>query len=226
MPPSSLPTYAFFDFDGTMICQDSFLFLLKQGFIQNPGRLLWLVVLSPLFFFSWVFFKDKAFAKSLLLWSLTVGRGKRQTVVWMHKIMKKQEDRLFFQEIKPCLENLKQQGIQPIVVTASGQAWVRALLRSQGLTFKVVIGSRLGFWAGGLVFISKNCYNTEKISRIKEFIKDPFVWHSSWSDHPADLPLLNQANLKYIISPKPMHKVEFEKALQGDYFLLNWTSCL
>lgn len=217
------PRYAFFDFDGTLICQDSFLTLLKKILKSEPIRILPLIFISPFLILTGLFKLDKTFAKSLILWCLTVGKEKRECARFLRNILATESSTMWFQEAIPTFEKLKEEGIEIVVVTASGQTWVRGMLHGKYFNFKTIIGSKLTFYAGGVILKSKNCYQKEKIKRIHEALGENFTWHSAWSDHIADLPMLLKSQERFIISPKEKHKSTFKKVLGDNFKILNWT---
>ncbi len=223
MHENKVPRYAFFDFDGTLIAHDSFKILLKDGFQKQPWRLALLLLFVPLFIVTVLFHLDKCYAKSTILWSLTVGRGKKDAIHFCEAAFLRHMPTLWFNEVLPTFEKLRQENIGIVIVSASGTLWIRALLRKQYPHLRLVIGTKLGWSCGGVVVRSKNCYQEEKVKRIKEILGDNFIWHSSWSDHVADLPILRLAPLRYVVCPKPAHKIIFDKELEGNYTLLKWT---
>jgi len=89
---------------------------------------------------------------------------------------------------------------------------------------KIIIGSKLKLFLGGVVFASPNCYDTEKVSRIRARLGANLEVHSGWTDHPADIPMLNLAERKNVICPKSKHMTHFERAFgQDGYSLRRWT---
>jgi phosphatidylglycerophosphatase C len=218
------PRYAFFDFDGTLISQDSFVVLWLKTFRKAPWRLLLLMLLSP-FLLCAIFLRlDKAYVKSCVLWSLTCGRGKKNAVIFLRETLLCDQKISWFLEVEKTFSLLKEQGIEIVVITASGQIWVRALLRQKFQHLRMIVGSQLGFFAGGVVLKSKNCFGKEKIVRIHQLLGQNFSWHSAWSDHLADLPLLLHAPSRYIICPKKRHLHGFSRGLKTNFKILKWTS--
>ncbi|KAB8033380.1 HAD family hydrolase [Fluviispira multicolorata] len=216
------PRYAFFDFDGTLISQDSFLTLLRKGLKGAPWRIFLLLFVSPTLLLTFLLKLDKTKAKSALLWSLTFGKSKRNSVRFLRNSIASESQKIWFKEANQTFQKLRDEGIEIVIVTASGQTWVRAMLSEHKLQFRTIIGTRLTFFAGGVVLNSKNCYQEEKINRIHEALGKDFIWHSAWSDHIADLPMLVRSNKRYIICPKDKHLSIFTKELNKNYTLLKW----
>lgn len=217
------PRYAFFDFDGTLISKDSFLTLLKKVINHEPWRISLVFFCFPILLLTALFKLEKSYAKSAILWSLTVGKNKRKCVRFLRNILIPESNELWFQEATKAFEHLTEQGIEIVIITASGQIWVRGMLQGKYQNFKIIIGSKLKFFAGGVVLKSKNCYNHEKINRIHQILGHNFIWHSAWSDHIADLPMLLKAQERFIICPKERHKAIFNAVLGNNYKVLNWT---
>ena len=163
-------------------------------------------------------------AKSCVLWSITVFRGKKGTFKFFEETMKEVSPHLWFHQALAQLQALQNEGVEIIIISASGTSWIRALLREQFKNAKLIMGSRCSFYFGGVILSSKNCYGEEKIKRIEETLGSNFVWHSSWSDHIADLPLLKKAPQRFVISPKNKYIKNFDQELKRDYTLLQWTS--
>ncbi|APJ03871.1 HAD-IB family phosphatase [Silvanigrella aquatica] len=218
------PRYAFFDFDGTLICQDSFVTLLKKTLKSEPWRILFFFLITPVLIVTVIFKLNKTTAKSAILWSLTVGKSKRECAQFLRNILTTESNALWFQEALPTFEQLNAQGVEIVIVTASGQTWVRGMLHGKFSNFKTIIGTKLRFFAGGVILKSRNCYQEEKIKRIHEILGHDFIWHSAWSDHIADLPMLLKSQERYIICPKEKHKKIFEEKLGNNYKILNWTN--
>lgn len=221
---SNVKRYAFFDFDGTLIAKDSFLILLRQGLRTQPWRALFLLPVLPIVLATYVFKLDRTLIKSLLLWSLTFGRTRKGSVRFLNKTMEQAVDSLWFTQAVPVFNALIDDQVEIVVVSASGQMWVRSALRQKFAKFKCVIGSRLGFCWGGVILTSKNCYKAEKLARIEEALGTEFTWHSAWSDHVADIPMLKQAPLRYLICPRDKHMAQFSERLQGQFQVCHWTT--
>lgn len=219
-----MASYAFFDFDGTLIAQDSFLILLQAGLKKQPWRIFFIILFSPILLSTQIFKFEKTLAKSLLLWSLTVFKSKKNAIHFLQKSICNKSNQIWFQEALAEFEKLKQQNVDIIIVSASGNTWIRALLRKKYKHIRLIIGSKLGFFLGGVILKSKNCYKEEKLKRIDEILGENFHWHSSWSDHIADLPLLKKAPLRYVICPRNKHKIIFDQEFNKNYILLKWTT--
>jgi phosphatidylglycerophosphatase C len=218
---SSRP-FAFFDVDGTVIAHDSFLLLARVTLRREPWRIVPLLLLAPIFFYTALSDCDRRWAKSALLWSLTCFRGRRATVRYFREFATQHAIRLWFAEASEVLAELRRQGTNICYVSASGQIWLRHLLNRADPHPKTVIGSRLGFRCGGVVLTSPNCYNAEKLRRIEELLGSHLTWEAAFSDHVADLPMLLKARRRYVISPKTKHLPRFRSELGESFELLTW----
>ena len=163
-------------------------------------------------------------AKSILLWSLTVLKGKKGAIEFLNQTILNHSEQIWFQEAQAVLEGLKNQGVEIVIVSASGQCWIRALMRTKFKHNRLIIGSRLGFCLGGVVLKSPNCYQEEKIKRIEAILGKDIIWQSAWSDHIADLPMLKKSQLRFIICPKTKHLEIFKEELKENFTLVQWSS--
>lgn len=220
---NTLPHYAFFDFDKTLIAQDSFFLLIKTGFQKQPWRLVFLLLFSPILLFAVLFKWDKSIAKSMLLWSITCLKSKKQNIQFFKNVVSEKINPIWFDQAILEFEKLRQQNVEIVIISASGNSWLRKSLHSKFPFCRMIIGSKLGFFASGVIYKSKNCYFEEKIHRIYEIFKSDFIWHSSYSDHIADIPLLRQAPIRHLICPQKKHLPIFKDQLQGRYTILSWT---
>jgi phosphatidylglycerophosphatase C len=214
--------YAFFDVDGTVIAKDSFIRILKWRIGVEPWRALPLLALSPIFLGTYIFGWDRRYAKSALLWSLTCFKPRRRIV---HILTREFSNFLlqdWFLEATAELSSLRSTGHSICYVSASGELWLKALLNRADPGEKIIIGSRLGIRFFGLVLTSPNCYGAEKLNRIQQKLGTRIEWSKAYSDHTADLPLLNACNERTIVNPKLKHIGVFEKNLTKPFRQVTW----
>ena len=220
--------FAFFDVDGTVIAQDSFMLLVRKTLKAQPWRVLFFVLFCPVFVLTAIFKFDKQLAKSCTLWSLTVGRGRRNAVVHLRDAIQPELNALWFAEMGSTLAQLRSEGVHICYVSASGQVWVRALVNKKDPGPKSVLGSRLGFFAGGVVLVSPNCYGKQKLVRISQRLAtqglaaENVLWHSGYSDHRADLPMLTPCARRYLICPTEQNRVAYQTAFRTEFTELTW----
>lgn len=197
---SSLPLGCAWDFDKTMINEDSFYILVKESLKDQPLKAFLLGFLFPfVIFFLLVLYLilGRLAAKSGILWLVTVGHPKRRIPGLIHKWCKPCQS-LFYRDFMNILPLLKD--LHVLVITGSGHFWVRNILKSKGIPFNQVIGTSMKFFMGGVVFVGPQCVGPEKVVRLKN--KNHYKWIMAFSDHSADIPLLQIAVNKYFINPK------------------------
>lgn len=214
--------YAFFDVDGTVIAKDSFFRILKWRASQEPWRLIPLALFLPLFVATYIFKWDRRYAKSALLWSLTFLKSKRNIVKIFTRDLAPILFEYWFQEANTELEKLRTSGVRICYVSASGQLWLRALLRYADPHDKIIIGSRLRFFFSGVVLASKNCYREEKLRRIHERLGSDIQWAAGYSDHIADIPMLSACAIRTLVNPKKHHLKTFETKLPKPFSQVTW----
>lgn len=215
---------AFFDVDGTIIARDSFRRLIFRLVALQPWRLFQLPFIGPIFILVAMLARDRRWPKSVLLWSLTWGHSRRKTVLLLRTAMKSEWNRLWFLQATPCFAQLReQQNCHLVFVSASGQLWIRHLLKTMdGLKPKTIIGSKLGFWFGGVVYTSKNCFGAEKLTRIRERCGENLEWVAGYSDHAVDIPMLARCQQKVVVSPSEKSLKRFQQEFKNDFRLEHW----
>ncbi len=218
----TMQPFAFFDVDGTIIAKDSFFRLLRWRLGCEPWRIFPLLLLSPIFVLTYIFNWDRRYAKSALLWSLTCFKNRRKIV----KILSCDLSEILFQEwlveTNDELKKLRNSNHKICYVSASGQIWLRGLLRRADTGPKIIIGSKLGFRFFGVVLISPNCYGPEKLVRIKQLLGNNLDWHCAYSDHIADIPLLAACKQRTLVNPRHKHLPIFDKNLPQPFQQVEW----
>ena len=208
------PRYALFDIDKTITTEDTFLLLLKVALQDCPPRILLLAIGLPVFIATFVFSLEKKWAKSWVLWCLTVGKSPSEANDYLCNIVSSRSAALWIPAARDEILRLRKDFIEVVFVTASATLWTAPLLQKAQLTNCVLIGSTTRWWAGGLVLASKNCYGKEKVERLNETM--PLGWQEKcacgFSDSPADIPMLQFCQQRFYISPTPRQIKKFTNA--------------
>jgi HAD superfamily phosphoserine phosphatase-like hydrolase len=212
------PQYAFFDFDGTLIAKDSFRILLRHQLIQRPWCLFFWILFTPVFIYTFSLKREKTLSKSLLLWSITFGMTKKEILRLFSETLPQLLTPYCYVESKDTVEGLKKQGVEIVVASASAAIWIRPFIKKHYGPIRLTIGSPLRFFAKGVILSQHNCYGKRKTERIYSLLHNPFLWHSSWSDHIADVPLLKEAPRPFLVSPSSKHLMILTKIFHKNSF--------
>jgi phosphatidylglycerophosphatase C len=222
---SETQKYAFFDVDGTVIARDSFRILMQEMLIKGS---FWRIVLAAVLCCCLGILKlvspvGKTQIKSALLWSATVGMGSREALRRIKKIIRVRVSPLWFLEMGEELRKLRSTGHNICYVSASGEPWLRFLLNAHDTGPKLIVGSRLmSFW-GGITLRGANCIGNEKIIRLRKVLPQSALWAAAYSDHRADLPLLLASRQRFVINPTKKNKTAIHQVLGEDGFVeLHW----
>ncbi|MEY3902117.1 MAG: hypothetical protein RL189_1423 [Pseudomonadota bacterium] len=218
--------FAFFDVDGTVIERDSFRILMRELILKRaPIRLLPAAVLCFVLGILRVFsLVGKTQFKSALLWSATVGMSRKQALKTLRAVIFEKVHPLWFKEMDTELEKLRSQGLRICYVSASGEFWLRALLCHKDNGDKLIVGSKLMHFCGGLTLRGENCLGVEKIRRLRLIIPKDAVWTVAYSDHRADLPLLLASRNRVVVNPNTKNLKSFRKILGEQGFTqVQWT---
>jgi phosphatidylglycerophosphatase C len=222
----SPPRYAFFDVDGTVIQKDSFRIIIRELiFKQSIPRTVLAALLFSLLCVFWILrFAGKTQFKSALLWAGTVGRGRKKSLEMIRKIVQVQLQPLWFCEMRGVLETLRSEGFKVCYVSASGEFWLRALINKMDPESKLIVGSKLMFFMGGLTLKGANCIGPEKIKRLNALLPSEALWEVAYSDHRADIPLFLACKKRIVVNPSPKSQQAIDAALgANNYTLVHWT---
>jgi len=218
--------YAFFDVDGTVIARDSFRILMSELLLKGPS---WRVALAALIFIALATLKilrlaDKTQFKSALLWSATVGRSLRESLTLLKHVVNQQIAPLWFIEMAEELQKLRTSGHKICYVSASGEPWLRFLLKRCDPHEKLIVGSKLMPFLGGITLRGANCLGAEKIRRLRKILPNTIVWSVAYSDHRADLPLLLASRKRIVVNPTEKSRKAFQRHLGAEGFTeVSWT---
>lgn len=218
--------FAFFDVDGTVIAKDSFRILMRELILKRaPIRLLPAAALCCLLAFLRIFsLVGKTQFKSALLWSATAGMSSKQALKLIRTVIVEKVQPLWFFEMQSELEKLRSQGLRVCYVSASGEFWLRALLCRRDTGEKLIVGSKLMRFCGGLTLRGENCLGAEKIRRLRLVIPKNAVWSVAYSDHRADLPLLLASRNRVVVNPNSKNLKTFKKILgEHGFTQVQWT---
>ncbi len=208
---------ALFDFDGTLTERDSFRALLLQGFRRQPWRLVAAATGFPIFAAGVCVGFDKRYAKSWLLWCLTVGLGQRRAFqaleAWGSGLGRNPQ--IWKQDVIDRYLAHRNAGHDLVICTASAAEWVAPMMQAAGLKFDHMVATKLSYRWGGVVVDGPNCYGTEKPRRLERWMRgrDSVRFQAAYSDHPSDVPLLNLAETAWIVGSDPKFIARFEKGL-------------
>jgi len=230
-PTETGQEFALFDVDGTVIAKDSFRILIKELIFNGSvfNALIRSVLAATLFtglavfrIFGWV---EKTQFKSALLWSATVGLGRRESIARIRKAVDLQVRPLWFSEVLPEIDKHRSLKRKICFVSASGELWLRMLINQVDLGPKLIIGSKLMFFLGGITLRGRNCLGQEKIHRLKAVLPVDAIWDIAYSDHRADMPLLRACRKRIVVNPTKKNLQIFQKVLGTNGFqLVHWTT--
>lgn len=212
--------WVFFDVDRTVLATDSFVRVVVRGLARAPWRvallaLVWPLLLPPLWGGDW------RWPKSALLWTITAGRSPRAAVAFLRSVLLSDTAGLWRPDATAELARWRARGVRVGYVSASPITWLRPLLRRLDGGPARVIGSRLRFFAGGVVVAGRDCRGAEKPRRVDQAV-GPAIWCCAYSDNPSDAPLLARAARRVVVNPRPGHVLRFRRALGAGFEVVTW----
>lgn len=216
--------FVFFDVDGTVIARDSFVLFVRRKLRQEPLRVLFLLIAFPLFLAVAGKHGLTTAGKSALLWSLTVFRGRRGAIRLLTEELPDLVAPWIFREASHELARWRAKGYEICFVSASGETWLRPLLARLDSGAKVIIGTKLRFFLGGIALRGRNCLGAEKLVQIERRLGPAVEFVAGYTDHPADIPLLTRCQHRVCVCPAGRHEVVFRLRF-SELDVVQWTPC-
>ncbi len=210
-----------FDFDGTLRTGDAFTGFYLSLLQAMPLRWIVVVLISPLAVALGLLPGGRRRFASVLLWAGTFGVSDQAVFTAMRRYAREAPgETRFFEAGIECLRKHQQAGDNPVIVTGAAEALVQELLREKQLVVPV-IGSQLRRTFGGLT-CSDHCFGRRKI----EMLSDrgyPATWQRTYSDSPADLPILKAAAEAVLVNPNEDRILRISSALERAPMVRHWS---
>lgn len=187
---------ALFDFDGTITSRDSMFSLLRFA-VGEPAFYAKLFRCSPsLIAFRLGLLNNQA-AKEKLLTGFVGGMEVKLFNGLCNDFANNRLPDLLRPQAVSELEQLRKNGYDIVVVTASAENWVSPWCNSLGIA---CIGTRLEVKEGRItgLIAGKNCNGEEKAARIRENIRlEDYSEILAFGDSPGDYPMFKLATVSY-----------------------------
>lgn len=194
---SSLPIVAVFDFDGTLTDRDSFFPFLR--FVAGPWRfLLGIAIVSPVLLGYALKLIPNWRAKEIVLIYFLKGKKAQQLQTMADSFAARIIPKILRSDAVERLKWHQEQGHQTILLSASLELylvpWAKMMGFDQVLGTQVIV--RESYHTGR--FLSRNCYGTEKVRRLQQFLGD-FEGYCiyAYGDSKGDLYLLRSVDYPY-----------------------------
>ncbi|SHN92009.1 Phosphoserine phosphatase [Bathymodiolus heckerae thiotrophic gill symbiont] len=191
---------ALFDFDETLIYQNSLGYLFKE--VTNK-RFIFPSTLSLIFEFDTYRHGIKFSIKRRLYKSCLAGVSEKK----LYEAGKTSSKKLHpLDEVVDCLHELHKQNYIIWIVTATPALFVKGVINQWGWPVERVIGTELyqnnNIYTGDL---GEECMKEEKVKRINDVIKskklEPTI-EIAFGNLPVDIPMMSLANKSYAVAGK------------------------
>ena len=178
---------AFFDFDGTLIKEDSFLLFIKWISSKKKYFIGWLLIVFYYLFYKSGFLSQKSFKEKVITYFM---KEKEQEEIkkYAKNFAKIIIEEKLTEQAKKQLEYHENAGDRIVIVSASLDLWLQPWCEIRGFDMVCSIAEvKDGKLTGKLV--GKNCIREEKVNRIKsaykleEYLKI-YVYGNSENDRP------------------------------------------
>jgi phosphatidylglycerophosphatase C len=196
-PNEAPPPVVVFDFDGTLVCRDSFFDFAVRYCTGRPGRLLVVSAILPLALL--VALRSLRAAGSVLLWGMTVGASTRSFVGALRRYGRHTLPQFANEAVFAELTRHVQAGSRVVIATGTVPVLVRELLAARGFGQLPIVGSRLRRKWGGLV-AETHCTGRTKVHELcRKF--GVVEWSTVYTDSFADRSLLRGATDITLVDP-------------------------
>jgi phosphatidylglycerophosphatase C len=212
-----------FDFDLTLTRWDTsdrfFRWLLRRDAWRLALVIAALPIAGPMFAST----RTRKWPIRFAVWVATLGRTPRSlpALVEAHlDALGSEGDAVFLPEALARLRSHVDAGHRVVVATGSLDVLARALMARAGLDEVPLVASTLRPFLGGLVR-DRHCFGPNKIPMLAERGFAP-PWAMAYTDHHADLPVLELSAERFLVSPTPRCRARIEQALRGEATVLAW----
>ena len=186
-----------FDFDETMVLENSLSFLFKQ--LSRPSYWVYAVpaVAQSLIKFNFGYKLRRAVKKSLYLKFLTGVTENKVRMAGCEVAMMLTKNEPIMNRLLESVKN----GDAVIVATASPQIYVDAILSSMGIRVDMVIGTKIDLDKG--IIIGEECSRDAKWVAVREALKNfNCISTTGFGNSPDDEYMLEQVDRGFIVSGK------------------------
>ncbi len=182
-----LMNIAFFDFDGTLIKEDSFLLFIKWTSSKRKYYSGWFVILFYFALFKSGFITQQAFKEKVLTFFMK-GKDPKETKKLAKSFSEKVIEEKLTEQAKKRLAYHKKSGDRIVIVSASLDLWLQPWCESREYDVVCSIAEVKDAKITGKL-VGKNCIRIEKVNRIKKAYKleeysKIYVYGDSENDRP------------------------------------------
>lgn len=212
-----------FDFDLTLTRWDTasrfFKWLLRRDLWRLALVLLALPVLAPLLLVKFT----RKWPIRYAVWVATLGRTNDALPALVEEHIQSLplgHASVFLPDAVAQLQAHVEQGDQVVIATGCLQPLAVALLQQAGLGQVPLVASTLRPFLGGLVR-DQHCFGASKVPMLSARGFSP-PWAVAYTDHQADLPILQLSSECYLVSPKTTCLARIEQVLATKPTVLVW----
>jgi phosphatidylglycerophosphatase C len=220
---SGNPPVVVFDFDLTLTRWDTaerfFRWLLARDGWRVAMVLLALPVLGPLMLIR----RTRKWPVRFAVWVATLGRSLDDLprLAEEHiRALPAGHESVFLPAAIERLQAHVAQGHRVVIATGCLEPLARALLAHAGLAHIPLAASTLRPFLGGLAR-ARHCFGANKIPMLAAHGFAP-PWAAAYTDHHADLPVLELSAERYLVSPEPQCLARINQALPAGVTILTW----
>ncbi|WMJ68222.1 HAD family hydrolase [Stenotrophomonas sp. 24(2023)] len=218
------PPVVVFDFDLTLTRWDTASRFFRWRLRRDAWRLLLVAMAVPVLLPLLVLRGTRRWVIRYAVWVATLGLQPgdlpAQVQAFLQALPADVRDTVFLPDALAQLRLHMAGGHRVVVATGSLQPLARALLDGQGLADVPLVGSTLRRGLGGLVR-DQHCVGANKIPMLAAVGFTP-PWAVAYTDHHADLPVLQHSAACYVVNPQPRCLARIQQQLDTAVTVLHW----
>lgn len=209
-----------FDFDLTLTRWDTadrfFRWLLRRDGWRLAIVLVALPCVGPLLLFA----RTRRWPIRFAVWVATLGRAPDDLPALVEEHIAGLTGPALLPEGLERLQQHRHAGHRVVIATGSLEPLAHALLVRAGIGDVPLVASTLKPFLGGLAS-DRHCFGPDKIPLLAERGFAP-PWAVAYTDHHADLPVLERSAERFLVNPTPACRARIEQALRIEATVLSW----
>ena len=214
---------AVFDFDKTIISQDTGYEFLLWMVLQSKIRTCLMVCLSPIVWSFSLINGLRGVALQIFSFIATFGRKQplnsiRNAFVNYYFTEKKA---FIYQQAKDEIENHQSQGRQVLILSGCPDWLIRAVCLKAGIRNCKVVGTQQEV-KYGFLSLKALCFGKNKVLLAQSAGFDVNEWDYGYTDSFVDLPLLQHCKYRFLINPNRFTQKYCKKHLHAEFDTYQW----
>ena len=211
-----------FDFDGTLVADDTGLSFYRWLLSRSPWRRILVLAATPALLPLLSASTSRLFAVNMVCYLASA--FKRESLFTLRASFIKEHFRDDVGVFRAGIEELEQhqrEGRQVLIISGSPQWLLHGVLKHLGLNDCVLIATQCRLTGTGLI-LREHCFSEKKVAMARRRGFDPKHWLIGYSDSTADLPMLEQCQTRVVVNPSARKQRIFSSHFGTTLHIRRW----